>query len=105
MFEKVPDIDSNIGLMHTLFTLEDIYGLTAEHRDGELLMRVDPRDHGRKAIDFLQQIEAWATESDRYRDGQVTKEEYDTWRYHYPVNDTTGRWHHIPPEDLLVDLK
>ena len=25
----VPDIDSYIGLMHTLFTLEDIYGLTA----------------------------------------------------------------------------
>ena len=24
----VPDIDSYIGLMHTLFTLEDLYGLT-----------------------------------------------------------------------------
>ena len=24
----IPDIDSYIGLMHTLFALEDIYGLT-----------------------------------------------------------------------------
>ena len=30
---NVPDIDSYIGLMHTLFTLEDIYGLTIEKRD------------------------------------------------------------------------
>ena len=33
---SVPDIDSYIGLMHTLFTLEDIYGLTIEKRDGEI---------------------------------------------------------------------
>ena len=102
---SVPDIDSSIGLMHTLFTLEDIYGLTAENRDGELILRIDPGDHGRKAFDFLQQIEAWADESGRYRDGQITKEEYDRWRYHYPKGDTTGRWHHILPEDFLGDLK
>ena len=29
----VPDIDSYIGLMHTLFTLEDIYGLTVSEAD------------------------------------------------------------------------
>ena len=39
---NVPDIDSYIGLMHTLFTLEDIYGLTIEKRDGEIIMRIDP---------------------------------------------------------------
>ena len=31
----VPDIDSELGLMHTLFALEDIYGLQAEEKDGE----------------------------------------------------------------------
>ena len=29
----VPDIDSYIGLMHTLFTLEDIYGLTVSEAE------------------------------------------------------------------------
>lgn len=38
----VPDIDTYIGLMHTLFALEDIYGLTIENRDGEIIMRIDP---------------------------------------------------------------
>jgi len=31
----VPDIDSYIGLMHTLFTLEDRYGLTIDEADGD----------------------------------------------------------------------
>ena len=30
----VPDIDSDIGLMHTLFALEDIRGLTIGEIDG-----------------------------------------------------------------------
>ena len=38
----VPDIDSYIGLMHTLFTLEDLYGLTvSESADGEICLKVD----------------------------------------------------------------
>ena len=32
----VPDIDSYIGLMHTLFTLEDRYGLEICESDGEV---------------------------------------------------------------------
>ena len=40
---SVPDIDSYLGLMHTLFTLEDRYGLTIEKDDNGVSMRVDPR--------------------------------------------------------------
>ena len=40
---NVPDIDSYLGLIHTLFALEDLYGLTIEERDGEVLFRVNPR--------------------------------------------------------------
>ena len=38
---SVPDIDSYIGLMHTLFTLEDLYGLTVSKSDGEICLKVD----------------------------------------------------------------
>ena len=31
----VPDIDTHIGLMHTLFALEDIYGLKVKNVDGQ----------------------------------------------------------------------
>ena len=37
----VPDIDSYIGLAHTLFALEDIYGLTVEKTpDGEVCLKI-----------------------------------------------------------------
>lgn len=40
---SVPDIDSYLGLMHTLFTLEDRYGLTVETGKNGVFLRVDPR--------------------------------------------------------------
>ena len=40
---SVPDIDSYLGLMHTLFTLEDRYGLTVETGENGVSLRVDPR--------------------------------------------------------------
>lgn len=39
---SVPDIDSYLGLMHTLFTLEDRYGLTVKEVDGAPCLCVDP---------------------------------------------------------------
>ena len=40
---SVPDIDSYVGLMHTLFTLEDNYGLKVSETDGEVCLKVDVR--------------------------------------------------------------
>ena len=38
---NVPDIDSNLGLMHTLFALEDMYGIKVGEIDGEMCLRID----------------------------------------------------------------
>lgn len=38
---NVPNIDSYLGLMHTLFALEDMYGIKIEEIDGELCLRLD----------------------------------------------------------------
>ena len=37
----LPDIDSYIALMHTLFALEDMYGLKIGEIDGEVCLRLD----------------------------------------------------------------
>jgi hypothetical protein len=42
---NIPGIDSYLGLIHTLFALEDRYGLTIETRDGEVIFRIDPIYH------------------------------------------------------------
>ena len=41
---SVPDIDSYVGLMHTLFTLEDRYGLYVEESEGDVCLWVNLRD-------------------------------------------------------------
>ena len=48
---SVPDIDSYLGLMHTLFTLEDRYGLTVEKNESVKTQRsfVKWFPHGRSS--------------------------------------------------------
>lgn len=49
----VPDIDSYTGLMHTLFTLEDRYGLYVDEMDGEICLKVNVRKNKDAARDAL----------------------------------------------------
>ena len=75
----VPDIDSYIGLAHTLFALEDIYGLTDE---------------------LLKILAAWKEQADKCKSGEITKDTYDEWRYNYPKYDTTRIWTKVPSQEL-----
>ena len=100
----VPDIDSHLGLMHTLFTLEDRYGLTSEVRDGETLLRFDPRQ-GKDAAQVAEMVTAWAQAAEQYRKGAISKDDYDRWRYHYPKYDKTQRWAEVPSSTLTDSVE
>lgn len=80
---NVPDIDTDIGFMHTLFALEDIYGLKIDKLNDEICIRLD-KNRGTSYISLLQQFSAWQKEAEKYRNGEISKEEYDHWRYTYP---------------------
>ena len=95
----VPDIDSYIGLMHTLFTLEDLYGLTVSESDGEICLKVDT-SKGKDAHELLKMLYAWKEQADKLSSGKISKDEYDNWRYHYPQFDTTQRWAKVPSQEL-----
>ena len=97
----VPDIDSYIGLMHTLFTLEDIYGLTVSEADGEVCLKVN-----KDAAELLKMLCAWKEQADKLSSEEISREEYDRWRYYYPKYDTTQLWAKVPSQELsdaLVD--
>ncbi len=81
---SVPDIDSYYGLMHTLFALEDRYGFEIHRRDGELIIKFD-RSKDQPIFTLLNSLSAWQKEAEKYRNGEITKEEYDHWRYTYPA--------------------
>ena len=80
---NVPDIDTDLGFMHTLFALEDIYGLKIDKLDDEICIRLD-KNRGTSYISLLERFTAWQKEAEKYRNGEISKEEYDRWRYTYP---------------------
>ena len=80
---SVPDIDSYIGLMHTLFTLEDLYGLKITELDGEVCLHLD-KGMGTNYIAMFEMFSAWEEHAEKYKNGEITKGEYDRWRYNYP---------------------
>ena len=69
--------------MHTLFTLEDRYGLEACECEDEVHLRVHIHK-GRDAAELHRMLAAWGAVAAKLKAGEITKEEYDRWRYHYP---------------------
>ena len=80
---SIPDIDTDIGLMHTLFTLEDLRGLQIGEIDGEVCLKLD-KSGGTTYLSMFNMFNAWRKEAERLKNGEIAKEEYDTWRYNYP---------------------
>ena len=100
----IPDIDSYIGLMHTLFALEDNYGLTITEADGEVCLKVN-KDKSKNAAELLKMLSAWKEQADKLSTEEISKEEYDQWRYNYPKFDTTQHWEKAPSKELSVTAK
>ena len=96
---SVPDIDSYLGLMHTLFTLEDRYGLTVETGENGVSLRVDLLK-GKDAAELSEMLTAWAQQAEKLRNGDINREDYDKWRYNYPKYDETSGYVKVPSQQL-----
>ena len=85
--------------MHTLFTLEDLYGLHSGEIDGELCLRLD-KSKGTTYLSMFDMFHAWQEQAEKLKSGEITKEEYDEWRYKYPELDTYQKRAKIPSQEL-----
>lgn len=83
----VPDIDTHFGLLHTLFALEDIYGLKISEKAGEICLSLD-HDITPLLSDVDTMLRAWQKQSAMLENGEISREEYDEWRYTYPKQET-----------------
>lgn len=77
------DIDSTNGLMHTLFALEDRYGLTVAEEKGKISLVLQEPNLGLYAT-LEQALFDWLQQKIKCDSGVITKDEYDEWRYNYP---------------------
>lgn len=95
----VPDIDTYVGLMHTLFALEDMYGLKVKNVDGQPHLCLD-RSISAPGSSVDQMLRAWMEQADKLESGEISKEEYDEWRYKYPELDTYQKRAKVPSQEL-----
>ena len=101
----VLETDSYIGLMHTLFALEDMYRLKIGEIDGEICLRLDKSDYSTYTSIF-DMFHAWQEQAAKLEQGEITKEKCDQWRYKYPELDTSGHWTKVPSQavsDMLME--
>jgi len=80
-----PDIDVLDGVMHILFEIEDEYGIKIVYENGTLRLSFgDGRipQHGLREM-----ILEWTKMTNRFNNGEISKEEYDNWRYRYPRSE------------------
>lgn len=80
---NVPGIDSQTGVMHTFFAMEDLYGLEIDKSGDDIFIHLDC-NRNPHSLSLLESFYAWQQQSEKYRTGIITKEEYDAWRYNYP---------------------
>ena len=96
---NVPNIDSYLGLMHTLFALEDMYGLKVRNVDGQPHICLDSSISAPgSSVDEM--LRSWMEQADKLENGEISKEEYDEWRYKYPELDTYQKRAKVPSQEL-----
>ncbi len=73
--------------MHTFFALEDLYGLIIDVMNGEVVLRLRRPENMELLTDLLE----WLNEALLLRDGEISRDAYDEWRYNFDggQNDTS----------------
>ena len=67
------------GLMHTLFVLEDLYGVRPDIIGGELCLRLNGPESEAHSL-TLQLLQFWLSQTEKVAVGTLSKEHYDLWR-------------------------
>lgn len=75
------DISSNAELMQTLFALEDSYGVVSANLGGEYCLMFRKDSIAADKLGALNLLDEWVKKRGELNHGEITKAEYDQWRY------------------------
>lgn len=79
----VPDIDTGVGLMQTFFALEDFHRVRIAQFDDKLvLVLADSSSNPQNKVNNSV-VKDWLRQRQALEEGRISREEYDSWRYHY----------------------
>lgn len=79
----LPDMESSLGMLHTLFAAEDIYGLSVNGIGGKIVLHIDPKASD-KARELSAYVSEWYEAKKKLVNGEISEEEYNEWRYNFP---------------------
>ena len=68
--------------------------------DGEVVLRLDKSDYSTYST-MDKMLRAWLAEATKLENGEISKEEYDEWRYKYPELDTHQIWAKVYTQELF----
>lgn len=86
---NIPDTDTYVGIIQTLFALEDNFDFKVDLVGTEIHLCFKGSD---SIFAFNDILYSWYKQQNKYLTGQITKEEYDNWRYNYPSEDDKPYW-------------
>ena len=49
---------------------------------------------------IFKMLSAWADQAEKLKNGEISKDQYDRWRYTFPAEDTTQVWAKVPSQQL-----
>lgn len=75
---RVPNIDSVIGVMHTLFVLEDEYGFSIKESDIGPIIGLESEKVPEEMEHMLRE---WFEKRELLDRGEISQDEYNEWRY------------------------
>ena len=101
----VPDIDTYIGVMHTFFALEDVYGFQiSTDNKGRPCLTLGEGNHAFGQLS--QMLETWLNQYSKLKQGDLSKDEYDDWRYNFPnIKPTASFVRNIISDNLDAELQ
>ena len=79
-----PDTRTAIGTMQALFEMEDNGLFYPEKVNGEPVLLFGQKDCSDTALAIQLFMHQWTDKAEQLRNGEITQEEYDEWRYHFP---------------------
>lgn len=80
---EVPEIKNYEHLFQLLFALEDEYGLKISKDENGTPCLVPDRFNSSSHLDTFR---TWYKKSEQLKNGEITQEQYDDWRYQYPAS-------------------
>ena len=82
----IPTVDKDFGVMHLLFLMEDIYGLTVTELNGKATLQIKPENYDQwRNADFPEkELIQWLHAHKKLEQGELTLDQYNARKYNYP---------------------